>query len=151
MVRQKQRGQEESEGDRRPAEPGGKEVRPEIREILWPPREQSAPEPGAEEPEQPEELEQSERPEKPETTEASEEAQKQAEEKECPQWDYERLFAEGEAEKEELRRRRIQELREKNRVRTAAREQEQRRRSADEEESWAAVMAAAHALSLIHI
>lgn len=149
IARQKQRGQGASEAGRRSAEPGGKEARPEVRKSQWPPEKQSAPEPGAEEPEQPEELEQSERPEKPETTEASEEAQKQAEEKECPQWDYERLFAEGEAEKEELRRRRIQELREKNRARTAAREQEQRRRSADEEESWAAVMAAAHALELL--
>lgn len=178
MVRQKQRGQEESEGDRRPAEPGGKEVRPEIREILWPPREQSAPEPGAEEPEESEkpvepknpeqserlenqeEPKKSERPEKrdaPEKADAQKQegaqkqadAQKNPEETEHPQWDYERLFAEGEAEEQEIRRRRIQELREKNRARVAAREQEQRRRAADEEESWAAVMAAAHALELL--
>lgn len=66
-----------------------------------------------------------------------------------PDWDYERLFAEGEAEAREARLRRLQELREKNRARYAAREQEQRRRSSDEAEAWAAVMAAAHALELL--
>lgn len=64
-------------------------------------------------------------------------------------WDYERLFAEGEAEAREARLRKLQELREKNRARYAAREQEQRRRSSDEAEAWAAVMAAAHALELL--
>lgn len=65
-------------------------------------------------------------------------------------WDYERLFAEGEAEAREARRRKLEELRRKNRDRYAAKEQEQRRRAADEEESWSAVMAAAHALELLY-
>ena len=65
-------------------------------------------------------------------------------------WDYERLFAEGEAEAQEVRRRKLEELRRKNRARYTAQEQEQRRRAADEEEAWAAVMAAAHALELLY-
>lgn len=70
-------------------------------------------------------------------------------EKAPPQWDYERLFAEGEAEEREARLRKIQELREKNRARFAAQEREQRQRAVDQEETWAAVMAAAHALELL--
>lgn len=65
-------------------------------------------------------------------------------------WDYERLFAEGEAEAQAARRRKLEELREKNRARYAKQEQEQRRRAADEEESWQAVTAAAHALELLY-
>ena len=67
-----------------------------------------------------------------------------------PEWDFERLFAEGEAEARQARRRKLEELREKNRARYARQEREQRRRAADEEESWAAVMAAAHALELLY-
>ena len=72
---------------------------------------------------------------------------------EAPQdtgWDYERLFAEGEAEAQEARRRKLEELREKNRARWTRQERDQRRRAEEEEESWAAVMAAAHALELLH-
>ncbi len=65
-------------------------------------------------------------------------------------WDYERLFAEGAAEAQEARRRKLEELRRKNRDRYAAQEAEQRRRSSDEEEAWAAVMAATHALELLY-
>lgn len=65
-------------------------------------------------------------------------------------WDYERLFAEGDAEAERARRKYLEELREKNRARQAAQEREQRRRASDEEETWAAVMAAVHALELLH-
>lgn len=65
-------------------------------------------------------------------------------------WDFERLFAEGEAEAQAARRRKLEELREKNRARYAKQEQAQRRRAADEEEAWAAVMAAAHALELLY-
>jgi hypothetical protein len=67
-----------------------------------------------------------------------------------PEWDFERLFAEGEEEAQAARRRRLEELREKNRSRCQQREREQRKRAADEEESWAAVMAASHALELLH-
>ena len=65
-------------------------------------------------------------------------------------WDYERLFAEGEAEAEEARYRKLEELRRKNRARYAGQERDQRRRAADEAESWSAVMAASHALELLH-
>ena len=65
-------------------------------------------------------------------------------------WDYDRLFAEGEAEAQKARRRRLEELREKNRARYAAQEAEQRRRSNDEEEAWAAVMAATQAIELLY-
>ena len=64
-------------------------------------------------------------------------------------WDYERLFAEGEEEARAAQRRKIEELREKNRARIAAQEKEQRRRAEDDEEAWAAVMAATHALELL--
>ena len=67
-----------------------------------------------------------------------------------PDWDFERLFAEGDAEADALRRRKLEELREKNRARYAKAEQEQRRRAAEEEESWRAVMAASHALELLY-
>lgn len=65
-------------------------------------------------------------------------------------WDYERLFAEGEAEAREAFRRKVEELRQKNWDRYAAREQEQRGRAGDEEESWSAVMTAARALELLY-
>lgn len=65
-------------------------------------------------------------------------------------WDYERLFAEGEAEAREARRRKLEELRRRNKDRYAAQEAERYRRTADEEESWAAVMAAVHALELLY-
>lgn len=65
-------------------------------------------------------------------------------------WDYERLFAEGAAEAESSRRKHLEELREKNRARRAAQEQEQRRKAEDEEAAWASVMAAVHALELLH-
>ena len=64
-------------------------------------------------------------------------------------WDYERLFAEGEEEARAAQRRKIEELRKKNRARIAAQEKEQRRRAEDDEEAWAAVMAATHALELL--
>ena len=64
-------------------------------------------------------------------------------------WDFERLFAEGEEEAQATRRKKLEELREKNRARIKAQEAEQRRRAGDEEEAWAAVMAAAHALELL--
>ncbi len=67
---------------------------------------------------------------------------------ESPPWDYERLFAEGAAEAQAARRRKLEELRKKNQSRL--REEELRRRAEDEEESWAAVMAAAQALELLH-
>ncbi len=76
------------------------------------------------------------------------ESKEQAEE--TAEWDYERLFAEGEAEAQAARRRRLEELRKKNRARYEQQEKEQRRRAADEEESWASVMAAAHALELLY-
>lgn len=65
-------------------------------------------------------------------------------------WDYDRLFAEGEEEAREARRKHLEELREKNRARYAAQEAEQRKRAGDEEEAWAAVMAATQALELLH-
>ena len=70
-------------------------------------------------------------------------------EPESADWDYERLFAEGEAEAQAARRRKLEELREKNRARWAKQEREQRRRAEEEEASWTAVMAAAHALELL--
>ena len=74
----------------------------------------------------------------------------ETEEEPSPEWDYERLFAEGEAEAQTARRRKLEELRQKNRARYDEREREQRRRAADEEESWQAVMAASHALELLY-
>lgn len=71
-------------------------------------------------------------------------------EEESAGWDYERLFAEGEAEAQATRRRKLEELREKNRARYAKQEKEQRRRAREDEEAWAAVMAASHALELLH-
>ena len=64
-------------------------------------------------------------------------------------WDFERLFAEGEAQQAEALRRRIQANREKNRERYRAQERQQRARAQANEENWAAVMAALHALDLL--
>ena len=67
-----------------------------------------------------------------------------------PDWDYERLFAEGEEEAREARQRKLEELRRKNRERYSAQEAGQRARSKGEAEAWEAVMAAAHALELLY-
>lgn len=86
-----------------------------------------------------------------EAPDAQPEGGRQAEkEPEPPEWDYERLFAEGEEEAREARRRKLEELREKNRERYAAQEEEQRERAADEAAAWEAVMAAAQALEMLH-
>ena len=71
-------------------------------------------------------------------------------EKTAEDWDYDRLFAEGEAEAQEARRRKLEELRRKNRDRRAAQEEEQRRRSSDEADAWEAVMTAAHAVEVLY-
>lgn len=64
-------------------------------------------------------------------------------------WDYERLFAEGEAEAQEARRRKLEDLRWKNRARYPAQERAQRIFDG-EGEAWTAVMAAAQALELLY-
>ena len=66
----------------------------------------------------------------------------------APEWDFERLFAEGEEEAQAARRRRLEELRIKNEARRA--KENSRRRQQQAEDSWEAVMAAAHALELLH-
>lgn len=68
----------------------------------------------------------------------------------APEWDFERLFAQGEEEARAARHRKLEELREKNRARLEKQEREQRRRAEDDEESRDAVMAASHALELLH-
>nr|WP_326166559.1 J domain-containing protein [uncultured Oscillibacter sp.] len=65
-------------------------------------------------------------------------------------WDYERLFAEGEAEAREARRRKLEELRQKNRSRYAAQQQARRQQAAEEEESWSAVLTAVHTVELLY-
>ena len=60
-------------------------------------------------------------------------------------WDYERLFAEGEAEAQEVRRRKLKALRRKNRARYAPQDPE-----GDGEEVWSSVCAASRALELLY-
>lgn len=67
-------------------------------------------------------------------------------EPEAPEWDYERLFAEGEAEAQAARRRKLEELRRKNWSRWAAQKPEQR----GDEASWTAVTAAVQILELLY-
>ncbi len=74
----------------------------------------------------------------------------EAEEPRKAEWDFERLFAQGEEEARAARRRKLEELREKNRARIARQERNQRRRAEEDEETWAAVMAASHALELLY-
>lgn len=64
-----------------------------------------------------------------------------------PEWDYERLFAEGEAEAQAQRRERLEDLRHQNWARYAP--QARLRRELDEEEAWPAVLAAVRALELL--
>ncbi len=66
----------------------------------------------------------------------------------APEWDFERLFAEGEEEARAARRRKLEELRVKNEARRA--KEHSRRRQQQAEDSWEAVMAAARALELLH-
>lgn len=129
----------------RAAQDGGEAEKPPepkaVREFGERPQEQPAEEPEAADWNCEELLE-----DQPSSPKPPEETQKPEE----PGWDYERLFAEGEAEAREARRRKLEELRGKNRARYTAQEREQRRRAADEEELWSAVMAAAHALELLY-
>ncbi|WP_325199105.1 J domain-containing protein [Oscillibacter sp.] len=64
-----------------------------------------------------------------------------------PAWDFERLFAEGEEEAQEARRRRLEDLRHKNWTRYAPQARQQR--ELDEEDAWPAVLAAVRALELL--
>lgn len=82
--------------------------------------------------------------------EAPKEAGKEALKASQKDWDYERLFAEGAAEAESARRRKIEAFRRKNQERYKAIEQEQRHHAEDEEAVWSAVMAATHAIELLH-
>lgn len=68
----------------------------------------------------------------------------------APEWDFEALFAQGEAEAQAARRRKLEALREKNRDRWAGQERDRRRQAEEDEESWAAVMAAAQILERLH-
>ena len=85
-----------------------------------------------------------------ELLEGREAPKRPSEKPECqePEWDFERLFAEGEEEAQAARRRKLEELRIKNEARRA--KENHRRRQQQEEDSWEAVMAAAHALELLH-
>ena len=69
------------------------------------------------------------------------------EEEAAPEWDFERLFAEGEEEAQEARRRRLEDLRHKNWARYAP--QARQRRELDGEDAWPAVLAAVRALELL--
>ena len=85
-----------------------------------------------------------------ELLEGREAPKRPSEKPECqePEWDFERLFAEGEEEAQAARRRKLEELRIKHEARRA--KENHRRRQQQEEDSWEAVMAAAHALELLH-
>jgi len=63
----------------------------------------------------------------------------------APEWDFERLFAEGEEEAQEARRRRLEDLRHKNWARYAP----QARLRREGEDAWPAVLAAVRALELL--
>lgn len=65
----------------------------------------------------------------------------------APEWDFERLFAEGEEEAQEARRRRLEDLRHKNWARYAP--QARQRRELDGEDAWPAVLAAVRTLELL--
>ena len=69
------------------------------------------------------------------------------EEEAAPEWDFERLFAEGEEEAQEARRRRLEDLRHKNWARYAP--QARQRRELDGEDAWPAVLAAVRTLELL--
>lgn len=69
------------------------------------------------------------------------------EEEAAPEWDFERLFAEGEEEAQEARRRRLEDLRHKNWARYAP--QARQRRELDGEDTWPAVLAAVRTLELL--
>ncbi len=69
------------------------------------------------------------------------------EEEAAPEWDFERLFAEGEEAAQEARRRRLEDLRHKNWARYAP--QARQRRELDGEDAWPAVLAAVRALELL--
>lgn len=69
------------------------------------------------------------------------------EEEAAPEWDFERLFAEGEEEAQEARRRRLEDLRHKNWARYAP--QARQRRELDGEDAWPAVLAAGRTLELL--
>ena len=69
------------------------------------------------------------------------------EEEAAPEWDFERLFTEGEEEAQEARRRRLEDLRHKNWARYAP--QARQRRELDGEDAWPAVLAAVRTLELL--
>jgi hypothetical protein len=69
------------------------------------------------------------------------------EEEAAPEWDFERLFAEGEEEAQEARRRRLEDLRHKNWARYAP--QARQRRELDGGDAWPAVLAAVRTLELL--
>ena len=69
------------------------------------------------------------------------------EEEAAPEWDFERLFAEGEEEAQEARRRRLEDLLHKNWARYAP--QPRQRRELDGEDAWPAVLAAVRTLELL--
>lgn len=64
-------------------------------------------------------------------------------------WDYERLFAEGDEERRQARRRRAEERLREARERRRVREQAQRDRALESEEAWSAAYAALHALEVL--
>lgn len=77
--------------------------------------------------------------------EAAEEPEQEA--PQAPDWDFEGLFAQGEEEAREARRRRLEDLRRKNWARYAP--QARQRRELGEEDAWPAVLAAVGALELL--
>lgn len=64
-------------------------------------------------------------------------------------WDYERLFAEGDEERRQARRRKAEERLREARERRRVREQAQRDRALESEEAWSAAYAALHALEVL--
>lgn len=77
--------------------------------------------------------------------EAAEEAEQET--PQAPDWDFEGLFAQGEEEAREARRRRLEDLRRKNWARYAP--QARQRRELEEEDAWPAVLAAVGVLELL--
>ena len=64
-------------------------------------------------------------------------------------WDYEKLFAEGDEERRQARRRKAEERLREARERRRVREQAQRDRALESEEAWSAAYAALHGLEVL--
>lgn len=64
-------------------------------------------------------------------------------------WDYEKLFAEGDEERRQARRRKAEERLREARERRRVREQARRDRALESEEAWSAAYAALHALEVL--